>query len=212
MIPESGYPLTWPVGWARSRSRRRGSFGSAVGWSDGRYEGRRLTISQSTNRILDECHRFGATEVVISSNLKLRNDGLPHSAQRAVADPGVAVYFKRKGKPQCVPCDKYDDPAQNLAGVAAVMAAMRTLERHGSGILDRAFLGFEALPHLPARRPWYEVLEVDLDADHDTIRNCYMALRSKHHPDKGGSAAAFDEIVKAYEEWTEQLQNGVDEE
>jgi hypothetical protein len=53
---------------------------------------------------------------VISSNLELRNDGLPYagSADRKISDPGVALYFLFKERPMVMARDLYLTPAENL--------------------------------------------------------------------------------------------------
>jgi hypothetical protein len=193
------YPLAWPAGWPRTRSRGYGRFGKRGMTSYGYQTKQNITIAQATSRALDELARLGATDVVISSNLRVRNDGLPYSKQSEPSDPGVAVYFELKGKRQCVPCDTYTHIAQNLAGVAASIEALRALERHGSGLMDRAFTGFEALPHLPALRDCWDVLGVGPWSSPEEIERAYQRARSAAHPDKGGSSEAFDEVQRAYE-------------
>lgn len=46
---------------------------------------------------------------------------------------------------------------------------------------------------------YYSVLGVNRDATPDDIKKAYRRLASKHHPDKGGEDAKFQEIQKAYE-------------
>lgn len=45
----------------------------------------------------------------------------------------------------------------------------------------------------------YSTLEISEDASSDDIKKAYRKLASKHHPDKGGDTAKFQEIQKAYE-------------
>lgn len=203
------YPLQWPIGWPRTPAEKRG-YGrfSTKGRSDyGNWQTtKHITISQAVGRILDEIRAFSHSgsldpeTVVISTNLKVRNDGRPKSGQRMPEDPGVAVYFELEGKPQCIPCDAYTKVEQNLAAVAATLSALRTLERHGSGIMERAFTGFEALPHL-AEDPWWVVLQLPSDdVPWAVIDKQYRVLRSDNHPDRGGHPDQFDRIQKAYQE------------
>jgi hypothetical protein len=206
------YPLTWPVGWKRTPAfkRRRASFGTrGRGWVDnngrGEWHGRReITVAGATQRILDELRRFGVSKssIVISSNLRVRLDGLPHSKQSQPSDPGACVYFKLDGRDRCVPCDTYAGVAENLAGIAATLEALRALERHGSGLMERAFTGFEALPHLPAEQTpdWWEVLGVEPWDSLEVIEEAYKRVRSVAHPDKGGSAVEFDQVQRAYDD------------
>lgn len=46
---------------------------------------------------------------------------------------------------------------------------------------------------------YYKILGVEETTPFVDIKNAYRALRSKHHPDKGGDALKFAEILTAYE-------------
>lgn len=207
------YPLQWPSGWQRTNAaqRKRASFRSGKsGWNGDRYQSaNEVTIAEGTRRVLHEIRAFTRSgqrwvinpdSVVISSNLELRNDGLPRSGQRAPADPGVAVYWTHSGgETRCMAIDRYDRVADNLAAIAATLEAMRAIERHGGAqILDRAFTGFTAIEHSGSH--WAEVLGVPVTASRAEIDTAYRRLRSIHHPDKGGDPAAFQRVQKAYEE------------
>jgi hypothetical protein len=131
-------PLTWPVGWKRTPAdqRREARFGKArQNHGNGHYVGARsLTIAEATQRVLDELTRMGLVrdDIVVSSNLKLRLDGLPRSDQREPDDPGVAVYWQEPvGPPKVMAIDQYERVADNLAAIAATLDAMRAIERHG---------------------------------------------------------------------------------
>lgn len=199
------YPLTWPAGWPRLPSHRRRSakFGQRQTRGDGLYSHRNaLSVAQATARVRDELQRMGVAEgdLIISSNLTLRLDGLPRSGQGEPSDPAVAVYWQTPGKPtRVMAIDVYDRVADNLAAIAATLDAMRAIERHGGAqILDRAFTGFVALP--AAGPPWYAVLGVRPDATADEIREAYRAKAMTAHPDKGGSHAAMSELNAARDE------------
>lgn len=150
MSEVTAYPLQWPSGRNRTpdHRRNRAKFGvrrQVTGYNWTRLES--LSIAEACDRLRRELDRADAKSVVISTNLTLRNDGLPRSSQREPDDPGVAVYYQRKGRAGCVSVDCWDRVADNLAAAAQIIAAIRTMERLGGGeIVDQVFQGFAALP------------------------------------------------------------------
>jgi hypothetical protein len=113
----------------------------------------------------------------------------------------VAVYWvTRAGTPaKCMAVDRYDKVADNLAAVAATLEAFRAVERHGgAAILDRAFVGFAALPAPAAwQRDWWNVLELSQDATADQVRAAHRRLTAIHHPDRGGRHEHMAELNRA---------------
>ncbi len=198
-------PLSWPAHKPRTKERDRkfGRFNSAGG---GGYR-RDITLAQATRRLFEQIRAFTRAgqpyrivpdDVIISSNLAVRKDGLPRSGQRKPDDPGVAVYFELDGNPRCVPCDQYSEIEQNIAAIAATLEALRLIERHGSQMFEAAFSGFTALPgpdHVVVRT-WREVLDYYGD-DYKEMKEHYQRARSANHPDHGGSEAAFIEVQNA---------------
>lgn len=220
-------PLTWPHGWKRTApgARRRAKFsrsetvyntapsGQQTSWN----RKRDMTISDGTYRVLTELTRMGIVreDIIISTNVELRLDGLPRSNQRAPADPGVAVYWTEIGHkaPKVMAIDLYDTVADNLAAIAATLEAMRAIERHGgAAILDRAFTGFTALPspETAGAPPWIDILWKDEDEPEDitlkVAETQYRRRRSETHPDKhGGDAAQFNLVQRAWEQAQQEL-------
>lgn len=194
-------PLTWPAGWPRTPGEQRtyGRFGKRDRGTSGWAMLKSVTVADGTKRVLEQLQMMRCSSPIISTNLKLRKDGLPLSDQREPADPGVAVYWTdRKGTDRCIALDRYSRVADNLAAVAATLEAMRAIERHGgSEILDRTFTGFTALEHTPTRS-WWVALGVPQDASAAAVESAYRRLRSLHHPDRGGDADTFHEIQQAY--------------
>lgn len=212
--PTEAYPLQWPAGWKREGYRTRARFGkkafvdrgvNAEGQQMGWHQKGALSIGQGTERVLKVLQQMGFnTSVVISSNLMLRNDGLPRSAQKQPDDPGVAVYWGRGKQARCIAVDRYDRVADNLAAIAATLEAMRAIERHGgAAILDRAFTGFTALP--APEQPW-QVLGVGANATREQIDDAYRALAMKHHPDRGGDPQQMARINAARDDLYQRLQ------
>lgn len=183
------YPLQWPVGRPR--------------WDDVRQSSQfKMTPAAMSGHLWDELERMGAEDIVVSSNKK------PYSRSEAeyLDDPGVAVYFKRKGQELAIACDKYAKVSDNLHAVGIAIESFRSLERHGTGeMVDAAFTGFKALPDSitlgeHTARAWWEVLEVSQDASPSVVRAAYKSLLHSRHPDKGGSDWEFEELQKAYKE------------
>lgn len=143
------YPLKWPAGWPRSQVQRSAKFHTVQGptaehaWK----KKAELSVWDATQRILRALAQMGGKDVVISTDIPLRQDGLPMSNRRAPSDNGAAVYWMLDGESQCMAVDLYDRIADNLAAVAATIDAMRAIERHGGAqILKRAWMGLKALP------------------------------------------------------------------
>jgi hypothetical protein len=204
----TAYPLQWPAGWPRTHpgAMRYGKFGTKKTAPGSSYASTAdITVAVATKRVLAELDRMGIDreDIVISTNLKLRLDGLPRSDQPAPRDAGAAVYWQAgKGAPRVMAIDQYYKVEENLAAIAATLDAMRAIERHGGAqILDRAFTGFTALP-APTTRAWRQVMGFgEPTPNADQLRRRYRELASTRHPDRaGGSDAAMSELNVALAE------------
>lgn len=189
-----GYPLQWPAGWKRTGRafRTRAAFSS---------HGRRLSIADGRERVLLALDRMGIAtdDVVVSSMVPLRLDGMPRSNVSEPFDSGAAVYWIDGRERRCMAVDRYERVADNLAAIAATLDAMRAIERHGGAeILNRAFTGFAALPGVQ-RAPWWQVLGLAGGpmTIHDA-REAYRRLAAEHHPDRGGDAGRMAEVNAAW--------------
>lgn len=185
------FPLQWPQGYKRTDSWRR---------TKSQFK---ATFENATEAALHELCLMDARNIVITTNVPITKDGYPYAelSRRRIDDPGVAVYFQRKGKSMVLACDRWSSTAENLRAIALSVAAMRGLDRWGvSDMLDRAFTGFTALPAPPKPKPWWEVLGVTPGARGDIVRARYRELAVKHHPDRGGDPAMMAAINRAYEE------------
>jgi hypothetical protein len=216
------YPLTWPEGWPRTPTGRRdpgNQFKVAVNVLPGEaYRARRpITFDKARRLLQDELGRLKAKNVVVSTNVALRNDGAPRAgeAERRLDDPGVAVYFTLKGKQMVMAQDAFVGIAANARSLGLAIEAIRALERHGGGtMMERAFAGFAALPAPEGsrpKRPWWIVLnygdsdEARADVTVDEIEARYRALSKKRHPDAGGSTELFQELQDARDDAIKSL-------
>lgn len=195
------YPLQWPDGWPRTGQYRRES--------DRRFGGKvyGLNMGRVRDQLVDELGRLGATSVVISTNVALRNDGLPYATQRQIADPGVAVYFMLKKRPMVMAVDRYTSVAGNMRSLTLAIEAMRQLERHGGGtMMERAFTGFAAIAPPDWKKPWREVFGVKSDWTGD-ITSLYREKAKNRHPDTGGNDTLMAELNVAYAEARNELKS-----
>ena len=159
------YPLQWPLARPRTANRKSAQFGAMKQTGGRNYANKEpLTVAHSLDRLQAEINRLGAEDAILSTNLPLNLNGSPKSNAAAPSDPGVALYFKIGDKPHCLPCDRYDRVADNIAAIAKHIEATRAIERYGVANLAEMFAGFMALPAPGAKRPWREVFGLERDA------------------------------------------------
>lgn len=175
------YPLAWPIGWPRTKRRERARFAG--------------TFGRIRDELMAEIGRLGGRYPVVSTNVPLRRDGLPYANQAEPTDPGVAVYFERRGRSMVFACDKWNKVQDNLRSVQKTIEAIRGIERWGaSEMMERAFQAFEALP---SPKSCWDVLGITPGATHDMIEAAFKAQAKARHPDRGGSHAAMSELNAA---------------
>ncbi len=191
------YPLQWPEGWPRTPYHKRGPsrFGKNLGFGE-------------IKKLQAELRLMGAQNVVISSNVPLRQDGLPYASQagKRYDDPGVAFYFTLKGKALSMARDRYHTPWENIRSLILAINAIRSIERHGgSTMMERAFSGFAAIAPPDWKKPWREVFGVKPDWRGD-VAALYREKARIRHPDAGGSDTLMAELNVAYQEARKELQ------
>lgn len=178
----SAYPLTWPPGFPRTKTREKGAFKS--------------TLASALANVQESLRKFASDSgkalggLVMSSNVTL--------GVQCPDDPGVAVWFTWDGLGVCIAVDRYLTVESNLQAIHHIIEARRVELRHGTLALVRAtFTGFLALP-APAGREWWDVLQCKRDSSLDVVRQQYRRLASDNHPDRGGDAARMAEINDAW--------------
>jgi len=195
-MTEQAYPLSWPDGWPRTPYGRRGPsrFGKNLG-------------AREIEKLQNKLRLLGTRNVVISSNVPLRQDGLPYASQagKRCDDPGVAVYFTLKGKALSMARDRYHTPWENIRSLILAINAIRSIERHGgSTMMERAFAGFAAIAPPDWKKPWREVFGLKPDWRGD-IGALYREKARNRHPDAGGSDTLMSELNVAYAEAKREL-------
>lgn len=183
------YPLAWPVGWKRTAHPRKA-----------RYE---VSLEAALTDLCGELRLMGGRNIVVSSNVPTRRDGLPRSGLSEPTDRGVAVYWDaREVKPMVVACDTWNTVRANVRAIGLTVAALRQIERTGaSQLLERAFTGFAALPAQAGttQRSWREVLGINGGPlNRDRLDEAYKRAVRTAHPDLGGSHEAMVEVNAAY--------------
>lgn len=193
------YPLAWPAGKPRTPWHKV---------ERSRFEpGNR---PQEVANVRAELQRLGAKGIIVWTNLRLRNDGLPYARDRAPVDQGVAVYFDYSGGQKCFACDRWRTIEENLRAIYKSIEAIRGLERWGSkSFVDAAFTGFSALPApgQHSKRSWRQVLGIETHAhvDRAVIMAFYREAARRAHPDAGGTSDAMAEVNAARAEALKEI-------
>lgn len=174
------YPLKWPAGVPRTKFRGASRF--------------KADAEVARRALLNEVALMGGTLAVISSNVKPRNsysDGVSGKD-----DPGVAIYFQRKGKSMVFACDRWWNVKDNLHALKLTIEALRGIERWGSAeMMEQAYSGFAALPASTAGESWWSVLGVEATDSLAVVDAAYRVKLHEVHPDRpGGSHEAMQKL------------------
>ncbi len=187
------FPLCWPAGWPRCKRAEHGRF--------------QTSFAKARDGLMEELRLMGAKNIVLSTNIELRRDGLPYANQRQPEDSGVAVYFQHKGMSMTFACDRWRKVEDNTQAIRKTIEALRGIERWGaSDMMKRAFSGFAALPSSAAANAsaWWAVLGVTQGADFDAVRAAYQQKRKSTHPDHCGTTEQFKAVQQAWRQFQEQ--------
>ena len=197
-LEADAFPLHWPTGWPRTARPE----------NTNRYK---VSFASARDTLVQELKRMGVRELVVSTNIPLRSDGLPRVNSSEPHDAGVAVYWIESSKAagqsallsRVIACDRWTRVRDNMRAVGLAVAALRALERSGATqVIDRVFQGFAALPAdagvaRPAR-PWREVLGLlDEPLSREALRQAYRRAVLRAHPDHGGSVQALSAVAAA---------------
>jgi hypothetical protein len=191
------------MGWPRAATRQKGVFKGtpAAIVQELVHEVNLLVLGK-------EARTHILNNVIISSNVPLGRTGQPIASEmtRALPDPGVALYFTRKGKPVCLACDSYDAVWKNVRALQLTLEAMRGIERWGSTqLLDRAFTGFAALPEKATAETCWNVLGIPSTSDRIAIDTAFRKRAMELHPDLGGTNAEMARLNEARHQALESI-------
>ena len=186
------YPLCWPTHVQRAKHQDYARF--------------KTTFAAARDGLIHELDLMGASDLIISTNIPLKNDGFPYANYKNPDDPGVAVYFNLDGVAQCFPCDKWEKIADNIHAINKTVGALRGIERWGGHDMVRAaFTGFKAIPESVSDRQWWDVLQVSRFHSLPVIESKYKLLSFECHPDHGGSQEAMAELNQAMSQARESI-------
>jgi hypothetical protein len=193
MQPIEAYPLSWPPGWKRTLPAQR------------RQSSYKVDLAKARDELVHEVELMGVRrhDIVLSSNVPTRGDGLLYAKWREPDDPGVAVYWSKsrwdkntrteRFEQRVIACDKWRTVRENVRALGLAVEALRMLERTGSSeILDRAFSGF--VPELPGKveEDWRSVLGFKgIHVTVEDVNERYRELSLEAHPDRGGDHDAM---------------------
>lgn len=196
MNDKTAFPLSWPEGWPRTERHkiRESNFKRSH-----QFAARLHSMDEVRREVANEVERLGARDAILSTNVKLRLDGLPYSNQAQPNDRGAAVYFTIKGKPVSLACDRWNRVEDNIWAIVKHIESLRGQDRWGVGNIEQAFRGYMALPERAGGSAWHETLGVAINASEEQVRDAYRLLVKKHHPDTGGDTELFRRVQEAWE-------------
>ncbi len=196
------YPLRWPLGYPRTKYPKLSPFKKT------RYDydlGKTLrrTLEAERTFLRTELRLLKAKNVVVSTDIPLRQDGEFYSQRRNPDDPAIAVYFVLGDQQKVIACDAWNNIQDNIRAIARTIKNLRGLDRYKcTDIMKGVFSGLEERM-LPAAgegsgAAWWDVLEIDMGASADEIDRAFKRLAKLHHPDvPGGSADTYHTISEA---------------
>lgn len=173
MTEIQAFPLQWPLGWERSKFTKRARF------KDNK------TIYSSVSSLRGELIKLCAINLIVSTNIPVKQDGTPYSSYKIPTDKGVAIYFTLNKNPHVLACDKWDKVEHNIYAVAMHIEALRGQSRWGVGTIEQAFTGFKALSASGSN--WWEILGISEYSCESEIVSAYKLKSKVAHPDVGGS-------------------------
>lgn len=161
-------------------------------------------INRLNNRYWDAVDN----SVIISSNLRLKQDGTPYGNQGEPPDTGIAVYFtlriNRNGKiierPIVLSCDKWRKTSDNLYAIGKDIEAQRARDRWGCTNYEQSFRGYLAIPERCGGASWWVVLGIEPHSNRDSVETAYKSKMKIAHPDAGGTHDASVRIQEAFDQ------------
>lgn len=189
------YPLQWPLGYKRTPATHK---------KDAPFQ---TAFAKARDGIIYELTKMYAKDIVISSNVPVKKDGLPYAVpfgqwKNITDDTGIAVYFNFNKEQKVICCDAYLSLDDNMQAINKTVEALRGIDRwQCSDIINQTFTGFKAIPEKTGGKAWWDVLQCKPDASEDVIRQQYKRLAKDYHPDiNNGNSEKFIDLQTAYQQ------------
>ena len=205
------FPLAWPLGWPRCRSRKHAAFTETVTTGSGEQTSKRskpISVATAVDRLERQLALLGARDATLSTNVRLNLRGIPYGDEQP-SDPGAAVYFSFKGRATVLACDRWLRVADNIGAISAHVDAIRRVDRYGVGTIAQALEGYKSLP-ADSAADWRHVFGFDerepVTAEVLTTR--YREHAARVHPDRGGTDVEMAHINRAREYALSELLGG----
>lgn len=168
--------------------------------------------SQTSDLLDHELGQVRAKNIVIQLALKpdeIRLDNRPRADARP-SHPGVILSFETTHGPLSFPCDKFDDWRDNVRAIALALEALRKVDRYGVTKTGEQYRGWSQLPPpmngkmTPEQAASFIVEGSGVTAreavsDREVARALYRSRAMDLHPDKGGDAEQFKQLMRAKE-------------
>lgn len=175
-------PLAWPAAWPRTTAPRRQHAVvhlSALGYAPNRA----LSPTEAMAQLFRALETMCATTCIVFANVT------PDAAGELATDPGAAARFELDGQEHVLACDHWDRPADNIAGIVAML---EMILRQGNGCFGARVQAMmrqatAAPSSLPASGAWHEVLGVPPGAPMQMAETAYRSRARQFHPDVGGT-------------------------
>lgn len=175
---ECSNPLVWPKGQPRTEKPIRSQFADP-------------SVPKALKKLDHELTLMGALSMRISADLPIGRSGQYLTAWNRHDDHGVVVSWTLKsGATYTLANDNFDNPSDNLWGIALSIEAMRGLKRWGGDrLVEMAFSGAKSLPQHGSSSGPFDDLNTKKEIDAR-----YYELAKTYHSDHGGTDEMMAEL------------------
>lgn len=186
----------WPEGYDRTDPEDRGPYPGDLS----------LGHREAFESIEEELAAWGAVldRVEFAATSYARNSNIPHKSAD-VADPGVAVYFRREAehadRGYALACDRWESLRENARAISLYVRRKRLAERCEVSTAEEEF-STAALPSpeeeaLVAEKPPHKILGCSPAPTVEEIRESFRQRVKEVHPDNGGTDREFKRVKEA---------------